>query len=248
MSDPAKKSFLKRLLFGPATLISTAVSGTLLLLVGSQIVYHNEPEYLFLLLGAYPIAYVATVAVRYFARGDKLAMKVLQDQAADRVRQAEANLDALDRRLTRDSDPRPEKFLRDLRALRIRLTRQDFFGGKQASPEMLSQIQELFDMSVSVIRRTADLHETSQTLTTREARDQMMLRRETMLAEVGRSVNQLGATLDRLQQIALQDDGDEVHLLTKARAELDQSIEVAKRVEERMRDLTSTPSSVALRE
>jgi len=249
MADATKRSFLKRLFIGPATLITTAVVGTLVLITASQVVLSTEPEFLYLLLGVYPIVYAGTVAARYFFRGDKLAMKVLSDEAESRVRAAEAELDSLDRRLTRDSDQRPEKFLRDLRALRGRLVRQDFFGGKQVSPDMLSQVHELFGMSVNAIRRTADLYETSQSLATREARDQMMLRRETILAEVGRGVQQLAATLDRLQQIAFEDDGDEMHLLTRARTELDHSLEVARRVEERMREMVAPSlSEQALRE
>ncbi len=237
----AKRSFLRRLLIGPATLIPTFIMGTALLMGGASLMY-DQPEFIFILLGTYPLAYLATVATRYFVRGDRLAMKVLTDEIEHRQRAAELELDQLHQRLGRDSDTRPERFLRDLRALRARLTQQSFFGGKHVSPDMMSKVEELFGMSVAAIRRSADLWESSQTLNTREARDSMLLRRETILAEVGQGVNKLASTLDRLQQIALEGDGNEVELLGKARDELDQSLEVARRVEERMREFSGGAS------
>jgi hypothetical protein len=95
------------------------------------------------------------------------------------------------------------------------------------------QVESLFSHCVGLIRQTHSLWETASKLTTNDAKAPIMAQRESLIDEVQGCVSQLSQTMVSLQnmnQVEATTDR-----LKQLRTELDQSLAVAQKVEERMR-------------
>ena len=149
------------------------------------------------------------------------------------------SLDELDHRLsTADEDPRPETALRDLRALVKAFeenSADDYRFNAGSVIDIHSRVGQLFDHCVESLRQTERLWQTAQQLNTPPARKPILQQREKIIADVQASIKQLSDTLVALQTLGA---GDHSHgELARLRDELDQSLAVAKTVEERVNDL-----------
>jgi hypothetical protein len=177
------------------------------------------------------------------------ARAVLAEMEQQRQAAWQSVLDDLDQRLVKsDDDPRPERALRDLRALL-----QAFEGAAdQAPPEQLpalidvrSQVRQLFDSSVHSLEQTIKLYDTARRIQLVEARTPLLQQRENIIKDIQGGIKQLGDTLAALQRLALAGPGGQD--LTRLRAELDDSLQVAGRVEARLSALLA-PDPAPLRE
>jgi len=166
----------------------------------------------------------------------KTASAVLSDIQQQDQRSVQAKLDDLDRRLVEaDNDPRPETALRDLRAL-VRAV--DEFAGRTdalnapAVIDVRSRVQQIFDSSVRLLEQTLQLGDTAKLLTLPEARKPLLAHREKIIKDIQACAKQLGGTLAALQTM---DTGAQSNReLGRLRDELDQSLQIASRVEERL--------------
>nr|AUN37487.1 hypothetical protein [uncultured bacterium] len=168
--------------------------------------------------------------------GGKTAAAVLADgEQADR-QAAEAALDLLERRLTKaDNDPRPETALRDLRALVRAMDDYAKSADELRSPAVIdvrSRVQQIFDSSVRSLEQTLQLGDTAKILQLPEARQPLLEQRERIIADIQDGVRQLGTTLAALQQLGT--GAQSTRELSRLRDELDQSLAIASRVEERL--------------
>jgi hypothetical protein len=170
------------------------------------------------------------------------ARKVLAE--IDREAQAarETALDQLDKQLVKaDRDPRPETALRDLRALLRAFEECASQGASRelaTDVEVRARVRQLFDHSVRSLESTMKLHETARQLQLPEARKPLLDQREQILSDVHAGIKQLGTTLVALQRLgAGEQDRSE---LARLRGELDQSLAVAQRVEQRLNNLFAT--------
>jgi hypothetical protein len=185
----------------------------------------------------------------------KTARAVVAEEAQQEQLAAQARLDDLDKRLVAaDADPRPETALRDMRSL---VHAFDEFAshvdGVQSAAivDVRSRVQQLFDQSVRSLEQTLRLGDTAKKLEMAEARKPLLTQREKIIKDVEACVKQLGDTLAALQQL---DTGTQsTRELRRLRDELDQSLEIAGRVESRLNslldqtesDIHSTPSRVS---
>jgi hypothetical protein len=166
--------------------------------------------------------------------------RVVIAEAEQKEQQAtQAALDELDRRLvTADDDPRPEIALRDLRAL---VRAFDEFADKTDSLnapavlEVRSRVRQLFDYSVRSLEQTLQLGDTAKILHLPEARKPLLEQREKIIADIQAGIRQLGDTLAALQRIGTGDQTNRE--LSRLRDELDQSLQIASRVEARLNSL-----------
>lgn len=173
---------------------------------------------------------------RLVLNGDRVAGQVAEELTREEQLAQERALDDLDRLLTSaDSDPRPETSLRDMRTL-LKTFEQSGAGSNPLNArswfDIQSMARRLFDQCVHSLRQTAELWQTAQRLSTPAARAPILEQRETLIADVQASIKQLSDTL-----VALQTLGAGEHStgeLNRIRDELDQSLAVAKKVEERM--------------
>lgn len=178
----------------------------------------------------------------------KTARAVLAEHEEGELRATESALDDLDRRLAAgDKDPRPEAALRDMRAL---VHAFDDFIAKADSPnthvviEVRSRVRQLFSFSVRSLERTIQLGDTAKLLNIAAARQPLLEQREKIIADLEGCVKQFGDTLAALQRLDAGDHSSSA--LNRMRDELDQSLQIAGRVEERLNSFLETDATLSV--
>lgn len=169
----------------------------------------------------------------------KIARAVVTEMEQRDQQAIQRALDELDRRLsTADDDPRPEIALRDLRAL---VRAFDSFTDKTddlhapAVIDVRSRVRQIFDSSVRSLEQTLQLGDTAKILHLAEARKPLLEQREKIIADIQAGIRQLGDTLAALQRLGT--GAQSTRELARLRDELDQSLQIASRVEERLNSL-----------
>ena len=183
---------------------------------------------------------------KWFVSGAKTAETVLREVEQEQDQQHQKALDALERTLERaDNDPRPEAALRDLRALLKSFHDLDTQTNSSWSilVDIHVQMDSLFQHCLRLLHKTHDLWTTASMLSTQEARKPVLDQREQIIKDVQDCVKQVSHTLVTIQQTHDQDTAA-THL-QEMRRDLDESLDVARRVEQRMSSMhirTETPT------
>ena len=188
---------------------------------------------------------VGAYITRLILDGGKTARAVVTEAELKDQQATQAALDELDRRLvSSDNDPRPEAALRDLRAL-VRAFEEfadnadDFHAS--AVFDVRSRVRQIFDSSVRSLEQTLQLGDTAKILHLPEARKPLLEQREKIIADIQAGVKQAGATLAALQRLST--GGESSRELARLQDELDQSLEIASRVETRLNSLLDQTES-----
>lgn len=179
-------------------------------------------------------------ATRWLTGRDAIFRRAYDELRQEAAAERAAKLDALDRRLREDNDPRPEALLADLRTMYNGFQENGEWSQKLAdrsAVEISSTVEKLFAGCVTFLERTAELWETACKLRTDEARRHLLETRESIIAEIGRSIEQLAKTIDGVMTLTVT--GDEADALARLRSDLDANLEVARKVELRMQSLES---------
>lgn len=192
----------------------------------------------------------ALISVGMFGHRALTKVETLTEREARAIAQNQLDvrnrlLDDLHRKLSADDDPRPESLLSDLRVMMNQFAQEHKIGEKAigSAPagvtrqivEVNSKSERLFISCIQSIERTHQLWQMAQRMSTATARQATLERREKLITEVEASVRHLGKIFDGVHSLGLaRDDVDE---MARIRSELDQSLETARRVEERMRML-----------
>ena len=164
----------------------------------------------------------------------KVVMKELEREVEE---EREAALDALARRLSQDNDPRDEQMLSDLRQLAYAFRSQETWPDQMhtgSAIEILAGFERLFDACIRSLERSLILAETLHKIGTPAARAPIVDERERVLAEIAKSIEKISKIFTHVQ--ALRTSSSAERELIDIRQELDSSLAVAARVEERMRD------------
>lgn len=150
--------------------------------------------------------------------------------------QAELNarLDDLGRRLAADDDWRTEESLKRLRALHASLDDEPARGA--AAIAIREKVEKLFHAAVKQLERSNELWEKARRLP-KGTRGPLLEQRKSAIDEVVLTVNHLQKTVAQFHSFHADDTDDE---LAKLRQELDATIEVARRADERMDDLEAS--------
>lgn len=174
--------------------------------------------------------------VGHFASRLVLGLEGMTQRAYDAIldrRRKEQNesLDELERRLVADNDHRTETCLRDLRSLyetfRKSCSEEQVVARHH---QVVSQVEQIFHASVDQLKRSLELYEISRKLS-RESRAEVLAERERVIAEVIQTRAHLNTTIEQFQSFAARREKAD---LTRLRQELDETLRVAKRTEERM--------------
>jgi hypothetical protein len=169
----------------------------------------------------------------------ELGREVLDELRREADQERDRTLDELDRKLSMDGDPRTEKCLRDLRTL-DRAFRQGRLGSDVAKAgayfDVLTGVEQLFDNSVLSLEKTLELWYTAAAVQSTEARAPILAQRERIIEDVNQSTRQLGSILGGLEDLGADGAPSETQL-AGIRRELDQGLEVARKVAQRMKDL-----------
>jgi acyl-CoA reductase-like NAD-dependent aldehyde dehydrogenase len=101
--------------------------------------------------------------------------------------------------------------------------------------DVQSRVRQIFDSSVRALEQTLQIGDTAKQLRMAEARKPLLDQRERVIKDIQAAVKQLGGTLAALQR--MDTGGATNHELSRLRDELDQSLEIASRVEARLSSL-----------
>jgi hypothetical protein len=168
-----------------------------------------------------------------------LTQNVLESLQKEAMMAREKALDELDSRLAADGDPRTESSLRDLRTMAKAFEKGKSWAGALNSPatiDILSGVDQLFKQCVFSLEKTLDLGYTASQMATTAARKPILIQRERIIREVAESIRKLGNVLANIQLLKMDEASQESDLAV-IRKELDQSLEVARKVKKRMKSL-----------
>ncbi len=229
-----KKVFLD-LLSSPWTIIPTALCWSLLMVAWA--LGNGGALLSFLGIGGL-VAGLGAMATRWILQGDEIHKGAFEELQKEAFQKQAETLDELDRRLRRDEDPRTENTLRELRDVYESFKTDTSWAedlDTRVSFEIVTRVERLFKECVNSLRRSLELWETAEKMRTEEIRSNVLESRGALLEEISRSLERLKKTVDSVHVLRLEKGSKAQH--AQIRRELDASLEVARRVEERMRDL-----------
>lgn len=235
--DPARfrRKVLLDLIASPWTLVPGA-GGLSLLLVSWGI--DQSTGWLPFLGVAGLLAGFGTLATRWLFQHDEIARDAFADLQQEAIDLKEQELDRLAERLSQDKDPRDEKSLQHLRdlygAFRLDTAWTKRLEGNSVL-EINSQVENLFRACIASFERSVELRDAARGMRTREGQRNILESREQLLEEIEQSVRQLAGTLDNVKALSLAKTPAQD--LARLRQDLSASLDVAKKVEERMHTL-----------
>ena len=224
--DGLKKQILLDCFVTPATVIPTLVGGTLLLL--SQML-GPLAAFVGFALGLVGLGMVASNMIFNL---DKIQRRAAQRWHDAQKRARDAELDSLDRRLTKTPYKDDELALRNLRALYDTFSK-DFAGGKisrHVPQSMLGQIDEIFEKCVLQLAKSYELFEQGSRVNG-ALKKQFTAQRKQMVEEVEASVEHLGIVIGEVRALKLKCSRNELQDLKR---KLESQLDVARSVDERM--------------
>ena len=228
-----RQKVLLNLASSPVTLIPLLVGVTILL--GLWTFSINSVLAAVVGVGAL-ITGIGTFFTRLFVGDDRVAKKSIADLRREQEQEQTDELDKLDDLLTKDRDPRTQKMLRDLRSL-VKTFKDSSYDDNLNTSSLLditTGVEELFEEGVKMLRKSLEFYGTARDFNDKSTRETILDRREEVLKDVGKSIDQLGKLLTDIQGMDVQDHSQQ----DRIRQELKDSFEVAKKVRERMSDLT----------
>lgn len=177
-------------------------------------------------------------ATRFIFRIDAITEKAMRDQIAEQIRREEAKLDDLAARLRADHDSRTEDCLKILRVNRAEIEQVAQTPGVQIrSMEIVKQARQLFWAAVDQLEQSLKMYHLSEQLSG-SARREALEQRERFLSEAFESAEHLRSAVETFRTFVDKNQERDMDTLQK---ELADSIEAAKRSDERMKELESSP-------
>lgn len=233
--DPVKRKVISELFFAPSVVLPFVggISAGLFSWAGGGIAVLSMAAAVGVLGG---VGWMATRVIFMVEQITEAAMKLQEEQ---HVQASNQKLDQLKRQLEADGDACTQDYLTLLRSLR-----DDFSaasnrpGVRGRSSQLRDQVNEVFEAAVGQLSETLQISRLAASLSG-EARRKVLEDRQKLLKEIGQTVDYLRNTVNEFQVIT---HGDARPDLTALREELEASMRVAKRTEERMREMESRNS------
>ncbi len=229
-----RKMYLK-LLSSPMTLVPMMAGVSAI--AGSWAMDANLGVGLFVGLAALMIAGGAFMT-RLIVAGESTAKKAIEELRHERLAEQEKELDELIARLKEDGDKRTEAALGDLRAIAEAFEKEDLWSdglNSKSAFDIMDGVGRLFDRCVTSLEKTLHLWQLAGKMQTKAARRPILEQREEIIGEVARSIAQLGKILVDVQKF--EGTTESAAGLGRLRDELDQSLNFAKQVDEKVKML-----------
>jgi hypothetical protein len=174
------------------------------------------------------------LASRLIFQVETITQKAFHYASEKQQRDREAALDALDERLRTDNDERTERYLQELRRL-YQVFQDQARKGKitGSTRHILANVEQLFQACVRQLEQSYELWRQAEQLSGR-ARKSLLADRDAIVEEVSTSVQQLARSVEQLHLFQVKHSETE---LARLRDELDESMRIARRAEERMATL-----------
>lgn len=232
-----RQKVLLNLASSPITLIPTLVGATLLMGLWTFSVTSASVATIGV-LGL--VAGIGSFFTRLCVGDSRVAKKSIADLRREHEQEQIDDLDKLDGELTKDRDSRTHAMLRDLRAL-VKTFKESSYEDNLNTSSLLditSGVEDLFEEGVRMLRKSLELYRTARDINDKHTHDTILARRETLLDDVHKSIDQLGTLLTEIQGMNIADDSQQERI----RQELRDSFDVAKKVRERMFELMELKS------
>lgn len=177
---------------------------------------------------------VGWMLTRMIFKVEDITEAAMEAQLDKQVREENAELDALAAKLRTDRDHRTQDYLTLLRSLR-----DDFesaaakYGSQFRSAQVREKVGQIFHAAVEQLAQSYNLWERAQKLSG-SMKESLLEQREQVLQEIEATVVRIGETVDHFRSLVRADKQVD---LAELRDELDETMRVAKRTEERMRNL-----------
>ena len=225
-----QQRFLLRLACHPVTLVPFAGGITALAVAWAG----DLPRMAFFGIAGIVVSIGAAVT-RFAFQGESVARGVHEDMEKRKDLTVEHQLDDLLQRLASDGDDRDNELLVELREI-VRVFRTDTGWSKRinvlAAAEISASVDELFAVCVRKLEASYDHLRTAQKLSVQKAGKALLDQRIRLLAEVEASVRELTELLAGVYQLGVGGSAEED--ATSVRSRLQQSLELARRVDEAM--------------
>ena len=177
---------------------------------------------------------VGWLATRAIFLTDHVAAKILRDDAEKVIKDEEEILDQLQFRLRSDRDHRTKDYLTLLRTCRSEFEKFAKSPGIVIqSQEIVKQVRQLFWSATEQLEQSLKLHALAERLSGVEKK-KVQEQREYSLGEIRESIEHMQSAVKHYQELMNKEQQSDLGSL---RDELDASLRVAKRTEERMREL-----------
>jgi len=233
-----KNKILVRLLTSPFTIIPFIVGITLLM----AFVTFSRKMGITLFAGiTCLLGSCASFFTQLIMGGERISQRALEDIRKKAQKRKEEALNALDRQLSADGDPRSEGYLRDLRAIfKAFSEKHEALHGANVQMlfDVVSGIDQLFQECVNSLKQTLNILRLANQVGTEKTRRALLAQREQIINDVGKSIDHLSKILQDFQGIGTKDQVNT--RLAQIRSELDQSLEIAKAVDQRLSQLGKT--------
>lgn len=164
------------------------------------------------------------------------AMRFEQEQA---IKAENAKLDKLMQQLTSDKDERTQDYLILLRSMRDDFQNHTNQPGVQMrSARVREQVSTIFNAAVEQLGHSYKLWELSESLGG-EARRKVLANREQILKEISETIDRLQVAVSQIKDMISQDKKAD---LASMREELEATMRIARRTEEKMREIENSTS------
>lgn len=225
--DEIKSRVLRSIFASPASLVPMAAGVSALMsswAMGGNI-YLTAAGVVGMVGGLGLMAYRWTFGI------ERLTERAFEAMAAEQRRKRKDELDALERRLRGDRDPRTQTYLRRLRKL-YNDFQDDLNDGRvsRSARTVLIDVDNLFRAAVQRLEDSYHLWDTA-TQMSGDSRQAMMDSRDQVVQEVQESVELLSAIIEQFHTFRIKEDEGQ---LAKLRRELDATMQAARRAEERV--------------
>ncbi|MDO8424965.1 MAG: hypothetical protein Q7T01_00390 [bacterium] len=183
---------------------------------------------------------IGMFCTRLVAKDEALVAAVAADLQEAAAADARAALDALARELAAFDDPQPAELLRELRELLAAFARNDVWATRindVSAAEITSGVRELGAQAIEQLRATLQLSRTMQDLP-RSACGPLTTARTQLIGEVRASVGALTTMLAEV--VHLGSSNDAVGDVATVRQQLQQSLDIARRVDAAMQGESET--------
>lgn len=228
--DPVKRKVISELFFAPSVVLPIVggISAGLLSWATGGSSYLTGAAVIGVLGG------VGWMLTRMIFKVEDITESAMQAELDKRARDERRELDRLAEQLRTDRDHRTQDYLTLLRSLRGEFEEAAHRPGtKFRSAQVREQVSLVFRAAVEQLQRSFRLWELSENLAGK-ARDEVLADRETVLSEVQATVDRLSSTVTQFEQLMKSDNNAD---LATMREELETTMRIAKRTEERMREL-----------
>ncbi len=232
--DDLRKRILNELFVAPSVVLPMVGGATAWLLswAAGGVDWLNAAGLIGVLFG------IGWFATRFIFQLDAISEKALRDQIADQLQREDSKLNDLENRLRADRDPRTEDYLNLLRRNRSEIERVAQTPGIQLrSMAVVKQARQLFWAATEQLEQSLQMFHLAEKLSGEE-RQHVLEQREGFLREARESADHLKAAVQTFGKFV---DRNQERDMDTLQEELAQSIQAAKRSEERMRELESSP-------